>query len=201
MTSPRFDTIRTERLLMRRWRESDREPFSELNADPLTMVYYPDTLDRAASDVLVDRIESRFDRLGYGLWALEIAETGQFIGFTGLSPMPNDVPGAGGTEIGWRLARHAWHRGYATEAARAAVDVAFGGVGLTEIWSMTAVLNEPSRAVMRRIGMSEVARFEHPRVPEGHPLRLHVTYHLGSGDPVASTNVSLSQSRGRSHDG
>src|SRR5215467_8683667 len=100
MTSRRFDTIRTERLLMRRWRESDREPFADLNADPLTMVYFPETLDRGASDELADRIESRFDRLGYGLWALETAETGQFIGFTGLSPMPDDVPGAGGTEVG-----------------------------------------------------------------------------------------------------
>lgn len=163
---------------MRRWRESDREPFADLNADPRTMVYFPELLDRAASDALVDRIERNFDLLGYGLWALETAETGQFIGFTGLSPMPADVPGAGGTEVGWRLTRHAWHRGYATEAARAALDVAFGGAGLTEIWSMTAVLNEPSQAVMRRLGMREVARFEHPRVPEGHRLRPHVTYHL-----------------------
>lgn len=181
MTSPRFDTIRTDRLLMRRWRQSDREHFAELNADPLTMRYFPHTLDRAASDALVDRIESRFDQCGYGLWALEITETGGFIGFTGLSPMPDDVPGAGGTEIGWRLSRHAWHRGYATEAAMAALDVAFCGVGMTEIWSMTAVLNEPSQAVMRRIGLREVARFDHPRVPEGHPLRPHLTYHLNSG--------------------
>ncbi len=99
MTSRRFDTIRTQRLLMRRWRESDREPFADLNADPLTMVYFPDTLDRAVSDALVDGIESRFDRLGYGLWALEIPETGQFIGFTGLSPMPDDVPGAGSMSL------------------------------------------------------------------------------------------------------
>jgi RimJ/RimL family protein N-acetyltransferase len=163
---------------MRRWRESDRDLFAHLNADPLTMVYFPELLDRAASDALVDRIERNFDLLGYGLWALEIAESGRFIGFTGLSPMPADVPGAGGTEIGWRLTRHSWHRGYATEAARAALDVAFSGVGLTEIWSMTAALNQPSQAVMRRLGMREVARFEHPRVPEGHRLRPHVTYHL-----------------------
>jgi RimJ/RimL family protein N-acetyltransferase len=194
MMSRRFDTIRTERLLMRRWRESDRQPFAALNADPLTMVYFPEALDREASDALVDRIESRFDRLGYGLWALEVAETGQFIGFTGLSPMPDDVPGAGGTEVGWRLTRHAWHRGYATEAARAALDVAFRGVGLTEIWSMTAVLNEPSQGVMRRIGLREIARFDHPSVPEGHPLRPHVTYHLASGH-LAADRASSVQTR------
>jgi len=174
---PRFDTIRTDRLLMRRWRESDRAPFAALNGDPETMAYFPSTLDRAASDAYVDRIESRFEELGYGLWALEVADTGAFIGMTGLNPMPAGVPGAGGVEVGWRLARHAWHHGYATEAARAAVRVAFDDVGLTEIWSMTAVLNVPSQAVMRRLGMSEVARFDHPKVPPG-PLQPHVTYRL-----------------------
>jgi len=173
-----FDSIETGRLLMRRWLPSDREPFAELNADPQTLVYFPATIRREGSDALIDRAEASFEARGYGLWALEVKDTGEFIGFTGLSPMPDDVPGAGGVEIGWRLAKRAWHRGYATEAAGAAVRVAFDGAGLAELWSMTAVLNEPSQAVMRRIGMTEAARFEHPRVPEGDPLRAHVLYHL-----------------------
>jgi RimJ/RimL family protein N-acetyltransferase len=178
MTEPgRFDNVRTDRLLMRRWLDSDREPFAVLNADPETMVFFPQTLDREASDRLVDLIEERFDQQGYGLWALEVADTGEFIGFTGLNPMPDGVPGAGGVEVGWRLDRHAWHNGYATEAARAALGVAFDGVGLDEIWSITAVLNEPSQAVMRRLGLTEVARFDHPRIPAGHPIQPHVTYH------------------------
>ena len=175
----RFDTIRTDRLIMRRWRDSDRAPFAALNGDPETMKFFPETLDRAASDAFADRIEARFDQQGYGLWALEVAGTGQFIGYTGLNPMPEGVPGAGGMEIGWRLARRAWHHGYATEAARAALTVAFDGAGLPEIWSMTAVLNEPSAAVMRRIGMTKVGRFDHPRIPAGHPLRPHVLYRVG----------------------
>jgi RimJ/RimL family protein N-acetyltransferase len=173
-----FDSVETSRLLMRRWQPADREPFAELNADPQTLVYFPATLSRLESDALIDRTEANFARLGYGLWALELKDTGDFIGFTGLSPMPEDVPGAGGVEVGWRLARRAWHRGYATEAARAAVGVAFDGAGLAELWSMTAVLNEPSQAVMRRIGMTEAARFAHPRVPDGHPVKPHVVYHL-----------------------
>jgi RimJ/RimL family protein N-acetyltransferase len=178
MTEPgRFDTVRTDRLLMRRWLDSDREPFAALNADPAAMLFFPQTLDREASDGLVDLIEERFDQQGYGLWALEVAGTGEFIGFTGLNPMPDGVPGAGGVEVGWRFGRHAWHNGYATEAARAALGVAFGGVGLDGIWSMTAVLNEPSQAVMRRLGLTEVARFDHPGIPAGHPLQPHVTYH------------------------
>ena len=176
--SGRFDTLRTERLLMRRWQDSDREPFADLNGDPETMVFFPAPLSRAVSDALIDRIESCFDQYGYGLWAIEVAATGEFIGFTGLNPMPDDVPGAGGVEVGWRLAKRAWHHGYATEAGRAALGVAFDGIGLDEIWSMAAVVNEPSVAVMRRLGMTEVARFDHPRVPDGHPVQPHVTYHL-----------------------
>lgn len=174
----RFDTIRTERLLMRRWLESDREPFAALNGDPQTLVYFPSTIDRAASDAFAGQIEARFEAQGYGLWALEIPGTDKFIGYTGLNPLPDGVPAAGGMEIGWRLAKRAWHQGYATEAARAALGVAFDGVGLDEVWSMTAVLNEPSIAVMRRLGLTETARFDHPRIAAGHPLRPHVLYHL-----------------------
>jgi RimJ/RimL family protein N-acetyltransferase len=174
----RFDTLRTDRLVMRRWQDSDREPFAELNADDETMRFFPSTLNRAESDALIDRIEDRFETQGFGLWALEIAETGQFIGFTGLNPMPDDVPGAGGMEVGWRLARAAWHHGYATEAARAAIDVWFDKSKMSEIYSMTSVLNEPSQAVMRRLGLTEYVRWDHPRIPEGNPLRPSVTYRL-----------------------
>jgi RimJ/RimL family protein N-acetyltransferase len=174
----RFDTLGTDRLILRRWKDEDRAPFAELNADPETLVFFPATLTRAESDAFVDRIEARFEREGHGLWALEVRQTGEFIGFTGLAPLPEDVRGGGGMEIGWRLARPAWHQGYATEAARAARDVAFDGAGLAELWSMTAVLNTPSQAVMRRLGLTEVARFEHPRVPAGSPVKPHVTYHL-----------------------
>ena len=184
----RFDVVYTDRLVMRRWREDDREPFAALNADPEVMRYFPAPLDRAASDAMVDRIEDLFRQQGFGLWALEVAgpelaNTGEFIGFTGLNPMPAGVPGAGGMEVGWRLARHAWHQGYATEAASAAAGVAFQGAGLAEIWSMTAVLNEPSQAVMRRLGMTPHAHFDHPRVEAGHPLRPHVAYRLARTYP------------------
>ncbi len=176
--APRFDQIRTDRLLMRRWQEPDRGSYAALNADPEVMRYFPGLITRADSDAHIGRIEDHFERHGYGLWALEVADTGQFIGFTGLAPMPDGVPGAGGLEVGWRLARHAWHHGYATEAARASADVAFSGLGRPELWSLTAVLNEPSQAVMRRLGMSLHGHFDHPRVPEGHPVRPHVVYHL-----------------------
>jgi RimJ/RimL family protein N-acetyltransferase len=186
----RFDSIRTARLVMRRWRDEDRAPFAAMNADPEVMRYFPATQDRAASDAIVDRIEEVFDARGFGLWVLELADSAEFIGFTGLNPMPDGVPGAGGMEVGWRLARSAWHHGYATEAAAAAVDVAFKGAGLDQIWSMTAVLNEPSQAVMRRLGMTPYAHFDHPRVEIGNILRAHIVYRLqraaGSADAGGS---------------
>lgn len=172
-----FDLLRTERLIMRRWRDADRAPFAAMNADPDVMRYFPAPLDRAASDAFVDRIEERFDRQGFGLWALEVAGSGEFIGFTGLHPMPDGTPGAGDMEIGWRLARRAWHRGYATEAARRAMAVAFDEVALPRLWSMTDVDNAPSQAVMRRLGMTPRAWFEHTVHP-GHPTRPHVGYVL-----------------------
>jgi RimJ/RimL family protein N-acetyltransferase len=177
----RLDSLRTDRLVMRRWRDADREPFAALNADPQTMRFFPGTLDRMASDAVVDRIEQRFESLGFGMWALEIASTGQFIGFTGLNLLPEGMPGGGGTEVGWRLARPAWHHGYATEAARAALDVAFGILQMAEVYSIAAVLNEPSLAVMRRLGFTEFAHWDDPRIPEGNPLRPHVACRLGRG--------------------
>jgi RimJ/RimL family protein N-acetyltransferase len=194
----RFDTLRTARLLMRRWRDDDREPFAAMNADPEVMRYFPEALDRAASDAFLDRIEARFDELGYGLWALEVAASGEFIGFTGLNPMPAGVPGAGGVEVGWRLARAAWHQGFATEAALAAVDVGFSGAGLTEIWSMTSVLNAPSVAVMRRLRMTEQSRFDHPAVPPGHPVRPHVAYLLRRS-ATGSSPAGLTAGNAREH--
>ena len=174
----RFDNIRTDRLVMRRWRDADRDAYAALNADPEVMRYFPAPLSRATSNASVDRIEELFDAHGFGLWALEVAATGEFIGFAGLNPMPGGVPGAGGMEVGWRLARQAWHKGFATEAAMAAVDVAFTGAGLAELWSMTAVLNRPSQAVMLRIGMTPHALFDNPKIGVGHPLRRHIVYRL-----------------------
>jgi RimJ/RimL family protein N-acetyltransferase len=182
----RFDRIRTDRLVMRRWRDADREPYAALNADPEVMRYFPARLNRAESDAMVNRIEALFDRQGFGLWALEVAATAEFIGFTGLNPMPVGVPGAGDMEVGWRLARRAWHQGYATEAAAAAVDVAFGGAGLAHIWSMTAVINRPSQVVMLRLGMTPDVLFDHPALPVGHELRRHIAYRLQRGEGAPS---------------
>ncbi len=175
-----FDTLQTSRLTLRRWRSDDRAVFAEMNADPEVMKYFPGVLDQAASDELVDQIEACFATAGFGLWAVEVRRSGNFIGFTGLSPMQTGVPGEGGTEIGWRLTRSAWHQGYATEAAAAVAQLAFGELGLGEIWSLTTSTNSPSRAVMTRLGMTLHAEFAHPRIPAESLLQPAVVYHRSS---------------------
>jgi RimJ/RimL family protein N-acetyltransferase len=174
----RYDHVRTDRLLMRRWHDSDRGLFAAMNQDPEVLRYFPRGMTPTESDAFVDKIEAHFETKGFGLWALELVETGEFLGFTGLNPMRDGVPGAGGMEVGWRLKRSAWGQGYATEAANAAVDVAFNGARLGDVWSITAVLNEPSQAVMRRIGMTLHSHFEHPAIDADSPLRPHVAYRL-----------------------
>jgi len=172
--------LRTARLLLRRWREEDREPFARLNADPVVMEHFPATLTREQSDALADAIEARFAADGFGLWAVEVVERGEFVGFTGLARPAFEAHFTPAVEVGWRLARDTWGRGYATEAARAALAYGFDTAGLPEIVSFTAAANERSRAVMRRLGMCHDPRddFDHPRLPAGDRLQRHVLYRL-----------------------
>lgn len=169
--------LRTDRLLLRRWQDSDREPFAALNADPAVMEYFPAPMTREQSDGFVARTEAGFDERGYGLWALEVVETGEFIGFTGLSVPRFEAQFMPAVEIGWRLARPAWGKGYATEAATRVLRYAFTDANLPEVVSFTAVGNVRSRAVMERIGMTHdpADDFDHPLLPDS-PLRRHVLY-------------------------
>jgi ribosomal-protein-alanine N-acetyltransferase len=173
-------TLRTDRLLLRPWTAADREPFAALNADPQVMEHFPAPRTRAESDAMIDRVEARFAESGFGWWALEVARTGEFIGFTGLSVPRFDAHFTPAVEIGWRLARPAWGHGYATEAALRALGYAFDEAHLGEVVSFTSVPNVRSQAVMKRIGMTSDPSddFEHPLVPEGHRLRHHVLYRL-----------------------
>ena len=169
----------TSRLRLRQWQESDREPFASMNADPAVMEFFPALQSRTASDASIDAWQSQFAAQGWSNWAAEFIESSQFIGFVGLSVPRRVLPFSPCVEIGWRLARAFWGRGLATEAAQGALRVGLERLGLTEIVSFTAVGNHRSRAVMERIGMRNAEQdFEHPGVPEGHPLRLHCLYRV-----------------------
>ena len=183
------DRLETPRLILRRWRPADHAAFAELNADPEVMRHFPATVDRAGSDGMIARIEKGFDHLGYGLYAVEVKGGSPFVGYVGLMPVRAPNPLAPAVEIGWRLARRAWGRGYASEAARACLDLAFDHLGLEEVVSFTAVANAPSRAVMARIGLrADPSRdFDHPALEMGHPLRRHVLHAVTREDRAAAT--------------
>ncbi len=172
--------LRTERLVLRRWRRSDLEPFAALNADAEVMAHFPTTLARAASDAVAAAADAAFDQHGFGLWALEVADNATFVDFTSLTVPRFEAHFTPTVEIGWRLTRAAWGHGYATEAATATLDDAYDRVGLRQVMSFTAVTNARSQTVMRRLGMTREPAddFDHPNLPAGHRLRRHVLHRI-----------------------
>lgn len=171
--------IETERLKLRQWKEADFPVFARINADPEVMQYFPNTYSEQESNAWAIKIQTLINQRGWGLWALETKSDGVFIGFVGLHIPIVKLPFSPCIEIGWRLAKASWGKGYATEAAKAALNIAFEKLKLTEIVSFTAVSNTRSRAVMERLHMENVNQnFFHPSVPEGSAVREHVLYKL-----------------------
>jgi RimJ/RimL family protein N-acetyltransferase len=174
------DELRTVRMRLRRWLPADRAPFAALNSDPRVMEHFPATLSRVESDARAATIDGHFEEHGFGLWAVEIINVVPFAGFIGLHVPSFEAHFTPCVEIGWRLAAEHWGRGYATEGARAALAFGFGPLGLDEIVSYTVPSNLRSQRVMEKIGMTHdpAGDFNHPRLPEGHPLQRHVLYRV-----------------------
>jgi RimJ/RimL family protein N-acetyltransferase len=171
--------LRTPRLLLRQWRETDRTPYAVMNADPEVMRFFPATQPFETSLRSIEIWQAEIEQRGWSNWAVELAESQIFIGFIGLSVPKRVLPFTPCVEVGYRLAKEFWNRGLASEGARRALDFAFDEIGLTEVVSFTALLNTPSQAVMRRIGMLNAEEdFDHPAVPEGSPLRRHCLYRI-----------------------
>lgn len=204
---PNLITLRTSRLLLRPWCEADRQPFAQLNADPIVMEHFPGTLSRSESDAMVDRIQAGFGERGWGLWAVEVQNRhskderqppnrdevgppgarnapgppGQgFVGYVGLTIPRFEAHFSPCVEVGWRLAKRAWGHGFATEAARASLQFGFEVLNLDQIVSMTAVSNVRSQRVMQRLGMVHDASddFDHPLLPADHRLSRHVLFRI-----------------------
>lgn len=171
--------LTTERLILRPWKGADSEAFVALNADPRVCEFYPvKGYSRTESLAFIARIREEMACYGFGLWAVEVKETGRFIGYTGLKHLRMTHPLAPNVEVGWRLTHEAWGKGYASEAAKEALRYGFEVLALPEIVAFTVPANRRSLAVMKRIGMiPDPARdFLHPDLPVGHPLRPQVTY-------------------------
>jgi RimJ/RimL family protein N-acetyltransferase len=173
-------TLTTQRLLLRPWKDEDLPAFAAMNDDPDVMAFMPKRLTREESDATAGRIRNQLDTAGWGLWALEVTGIAPFAGFVGLSEPRFEAHFTPCVEVGWRLAKTYWGKGYATEAGRAAIAYGFDTLGLPQIVSFTSQGNWRSRAVMERLGMRHDPRddFDHPAFKTGHPLQKHVLYRL-----------------------
>lgn len=172
--------LRTPRVLLRQWKDSDHDAWAAMNADPQVRRYFPAVLNRAEAQAEADRIHSAIAQRGWGLWALEIPGVHAFAGFVGLNLPGYEAPWMPAVEIGWRLAPAAWHQGYATEAAMATLDFAFTQLELPQVVAMSVPTNTPSHKVMERIGLvrDPDADFDHPRVPVDWPLKRHILHRI-----------------------
>ena len=175
-------SIETPRLWLRPWKQTDLKPFAEMNACPKVMRYFPELLSRAESDALAEKIQHYLQVNGWGFWAIELKQTGQFIGFTGLHYQPDLFDFSPCTEIGWRLDSKYWHQGFATEAARACLRFAFLNLKLSKVIAFTASKNKPSASLMQRLGMHYEGYFHHPKLDVNNPLCHHIRYAIKQED-------------------
>nr|WP_275446975.1 GNAT family N-acetyltransferase [Pseudoalteromonas sp. Of7M-16] len=183
--------LTTKRLLLRQWQGADKPIFAQMGADPDVMRYFPNQLDKHSSDRLCDKISSLIAERGYGFWAVALqdgeaqqlgcTQPSRFIGFVGLHWQTTIKPEQPFMEVGWRLHRDYWGRGYAFEAAQAALNFAFNTLHLEQVYAFTALQNTPSQQLMKRLGMYNTGRdFAHPELPNGHALQMHCLYRISS---------------------
>ncbi|MES2583602.1 MAG: GNAT family N-acetyltransferase [Pseudomonadota bacterium] len=172
--------LRTPRVLLRQWKDSDADAWAAMNANPEVRRYFPSVLDRAQAQGEADRIRASITQRGWGMWALEVPGVHAFAGFVGLNLPGFEAPWMPAVEIGWRLAPNTWGQGYATEGAAAALHFAFTQLELPQVVAMSVPGNSPSHRVMERIGMVRDAEadFDHLRVPDGSPLKRHILHRI-----------------------
>jgi len=176
--------IATPRLILRTWKQEDIDPYFRINQDPKVIEFLrgPLTLDEV--NAFVSNVNNQQEKYGYTLWAVEVKQTGTFIGFIGLNYTNWESHFTPAVEIGWRLDSKSWGQGYATEGAKAALDFAFNKMNLQEIVSFTVPDNKRSIQVMERIGLKRDLNgdFEHPKLPKDHRLLKHILYRLTRED-------------------
>lgn len=186
--------IKTERLLLRQWRDEDLEQLIEMNRDPKVMEFVGPILSEDQSAAMMERAHKSWDQHGYGRYAVEVTETCSVIGFIGLAMTRIDTHFSPAVEIGWRLSTQYWGKGYATEGASAVSDFAFNDLGLTELVSFTSAQNVRSRRVMEKIGFQRnpLDDFLHPNLSPDNPLRASVLYRrlANSKTPLVGASTS-----------
>lgn len=173
-------TLETPRLILRPWRDADLEPLFAINGDAESMRHFAVVMTRAESDAWAGQLRAHFDRHGWGFWVVEGKADAAFIGVVGLSGISWQARFTPAVEIGWRIHPAHRRRGFAEEAARAALAFGFDALRLPGIVAFTVPANEPSWRLMERLGMQADGDFDHPRLPAGHPLRRHLLYRLAA---------------------
>ena len=168
----------SERLGFRNWKETDKEPFAKMNADKKVMEFFPAIRTKQESDDLVDRLSKHYIEFGFTFYAVEEIKTKQFIGFIGMINTSFEAYFTPCVEIGWRLQKESWNKGYATEGAKRCIKYGFKELELKEIYAITPLKNQPSENVMQKIGMQKQGTFEHPKIEEGHWLKTEMLYKI-----------------------
>ena len=187
--------FQSARLGFRNWRDADIPLFAALNADPIVMEFFPSTRTTAETILLVEKFRLHFEQHGYGFFAVDRLDTGQFIGFIGLNNVDFPASFTPCVEIGWRLTSSAWGQGFATEGALRCLQFAFEDLQLETVFSFTAITNKRSERVMQKAGMRAIGEFAHPALPNGHPLQQHVLYWIRTRD-IKNVAVEMNR-RGR----
>ena len=174
--------LRTPRVLLRQWKDTDLDAWVEMNADAVVRQHFPSVLTRDEALAEADRSRGGVAQRGWGMWALEIPGVHTFAGFVGLNVPRFPAPWQPAVEIGWRLRQDAWHHGFATEAAAGVLEFAFVHLQLPQVIAMSVAPNTPSHGVMERLGMTRdlAADFEHPLAPVGWPLRTHFVHRINT---------------------
>ena len=173
--------FKSERLGFRNWKGSDTKPFGEMNQDLEVMEFFPDTLSEQQSSEMIDRMKVHFENHGFTFYAVDELATNKFIGFIGLVRPKFEAFFTPCVEIGWRLGREFWNKGYATEGALMVMKHAFNALGIEELISITAVVNKKSEHIMEKIGMEFIGEFDHPKLEKGHKLERHIVYRKNRG--------------------
>ncbi len=169
-------TLKSKRLGLRNWLPEDEAPFIEMCQDPEVMRFFPALSSKEETLDLINRLRLHFEKHGYTYFAVDVLETGEFIGFCGLAVQAWQSEFTPCVDMGWRLQQSAWGKGYATEAARACLDAAANIFGLQEVFTFAPDLNLPSQNVMKKIGLEYAGDFIHPAIADDNRFKTCVAY-------------------------
>ncbi len=170
--------FKSERLGFRNWTNNDLKELTEINSDPEVMEHFPSTLSEKETENLMERLKKHYDEREYTYFATDILETSELIGFIGLAYQTYKTEFSPATDIGWRLKKTAWGKGYATEGAKRCLEYAFNELKMNKIFSICTINNRKSENVMKKIGMTKKGEFNHPELTNYPEYEKNIWYEI-----------------------